>query len=340
MKSTLPPAYAPVSTFRSAGDAHRTTSEQHILGVVRFTDEWAGPRLRDGHPEVGLHLAGSARDGFAEVWTSQRPVTGGEFDNITYGHDGEYVFCATHIPETADYPTATETAYSALLELLTSLGYPQIFRIWHYMSDINADSPRGMEVYREFCVGRAKVLERHGMSHDMPAATVIGAHGGGVFLYLLACRGGTQVNIENPRQVPAYHYPSKYGPKSPNFARATYFAPDGPGRIYVSGTAAILGHQTMHHGDVEQQCRLALGNIAQVIGTGTLSAYDLEPGHGLADLDQIKVYVRRSEDMARVRRICREYFAPTADIVFLNADICRSDLLVEIEGVVARAGSF
>ena len=97
---------------------------------------------------------------------------------------------------------------------------------------------------------------------------MIGAHGGGIFLYLLACRGGTQVNIENPRQVPAYHYPSKYGPKSPNFARATYFAPDGPGRIFVSGTAAILGHQTMHHGDVEQQCRLALGNIAQVIGTG------------------------------------------------------------------------
>ena len=110
MKSTLLPAYAPVSTFRSPGDAHRTTPEQHTLGVVTFTDGWARPRLRDGHPEVGLHLAGSSGDGFAEVWISPRPVTGGEFGDITYGHDGEYVFCATHIPETADYPTATETA--------------------------------------------------------------------------------------------------------------------------------------------------------------------------------------------------------------------------------------
>ncbi|MDQ0940760.1 3-deoxy-7-phosphoheptulonate synthase [Streptomyces sp. V1I1] len=181
------------------------------------------------------------------------------------------------------------------------------------------------------------MLERYGITGDMPAATVIGSHGGGIVLYFLASRTGTQVNIDNPRQVPPYHYPSRYGPKAPNFARATYLAQDSGGeQIYVSGTAGILGHRTMHADDVESQCRLALENVAHVIGARNLSVHDIEPGSTLDDLRNIKVYVRRQADIARVQRICREAFSPSADMVFLHADICRSDLLVELEGIVAR----
>ncbi len=44
--------------------------------------------------------------------------------------------------------------------------------------------------------------------------------------------------------------------------------------------------------------------------------------------------MRHRRDIATVREICTQAFDPAADIAFLNVDICRSDLLVEIEGVV------
>jgi hypothetical protein len=46
------------------------------------------------------------------------------------------------------------------------------------------------------------------------------------------------------------------------------------------------------------------------------------------------VYVRTRQDLPVVREICAKAFSPAADIAFLNVDLCRSDLLVEIEGIV------
>ncbi|HET6503440.1 MAG TPA: FkbO/Hyg5 family chorismatase [Amycolatopsis sp.] len=329
--------HAPVSVFREIKDANRVTPGRHILGVVNFTTDCLAPTIDDGHPSASVHITGSAEEAFAEVWTSERPVTAGSRGSLVYAEDGEFLFCAAHIPESAEYVDATEAVYTAALALVEDLGYRGIFRIWHYISRLNQTNPSGLEVYREFCIGRARVLERYGITGDMPAATAIGSHGGGIVIYFLAARGATQVNIDNPRQVSPYYYPNRYSPKSPNFARVTYLRPDGGAeQFYVSGTAGILGHRTMHLGDVEQQCRLALANIAHVVGAANLSGYDIEPGNTLKDLDNIKVYVRRRADIDKVQRICREEFAESADVVFLNADICRSDLLVEVEGIVAR----
>ncbi|MFD0649055.1 hypothetical protein ACFQ2Y_10805 [Streptomyces malaysiensis subsp. malaysiensis] len=138
--------------------------------------------------------------------------------------------------------------------------------------------------------------------------------------------------------MPAYHYPKRYGPRAPRFARATYLpsraADGGGGQVFVSGTASVLGHETAHEGDLVKQCRLALENIELVISGGNLAAHGISAGHGLMALRNIKVYVRRAEDVPAVREICREAFSPDADIVYLTVDVCRSDLLVEIEGVV------
>ncbi|MFC9398353.1 FkbO/Hyg5 family chorismatase [Streptomyces sp. NPDC057027] len=328
---------APTPSFRSLKDDDLTTPGRHVLGRVDFTHEPFSPTLEAGHPAVGIQAAQSVEEGFAEVWTSDRPVETGRSGELSYAVDGEFLFCTARIPESDDYVDATEAVYTEAVELTRSLGYPQLYRIWHYISRINEENASGLEVYREFCVGRARALERYGMADSMPAATVIGVHGGGIVLYLLACREGTQVNIDNPRQVPPYHYPNRYGPKAPNFARATYLAQDGGGeQLYVSGTAGILGHRTMHADDVEAQCRLALDNIAHVIGGRNLSVHGIGPGCTLDDLRGVKVYVRHRSDIARVEEICREALSPAADIVFLNADVCRADLLVELEGIVVR----
>jgi chorismatase len=172
------------------------------------------------------------------------------------------------------YAKATRDAYLAALDLLASSGFGGgMFRMWNFIGGINEDNCEGLEIYRDFCRGRAEAFEERALDTQVPAATGVGSLGDGIAFYLLACRPGRNTGVENPLQTPAYHYPSRYGPKSPRFARATHLRSAGPhhpkGWIYVSGTAAILGHKSVHVGDVEAQCRVTLDNIARLIGPGT-----------------------------------------------------------------------
>jgi chorismatase len=51
---------------------------------------------------------------------------------------------------------------------------------------------------------------------------------------------------------------------------------------------------------------------------------------------QVRVYVREQADMPVVQRMCRDAFPAASEITFLNVDLCRRELLVEIEGIAAR----
>jgi chorismatase len=210
-----------------------------------------------------------------------------------------------------------ERLYTDLFALTEATGYREVFRVWQYIEDVNGANADGVEVYQDFCVGRARAFDRHGGPPAMPAATGVGAHGGGISVHLLAGREPVR-HLENPRQVPAYHYPRRYGPKSPSFARATRRGDE----LHLSGTAAIVGHRTVFPGDVAGQCREALRNVEALLDA---------PGD-LAGLDRIKVYVRRAEDVEEVRRQCLRAFPATAGVAFFVVDLCRADLLVEIEG--------
>jgi enamine deaminase RidA (YjgF/YER057c/UK114 family) len=74
------------------------------------------------------------------------------------------------------------------------------------------------------------------------------------------------VPLENPRQVSAYNYPADYGPRSPTFSRGALGYLPGQEILFISGTASIVGHQTVHPGDVAGQCRECIANIAAVLG--------------------------------------------------------------------------
>jgi chorismate lyase / 3-hydroxybenzoate synthase len=317
---------------------------RNALGVVNYGARCLDPAIRAGVPVLDLRMVRTPGDGFAEVWTTGRPTKSGEHRGIVYAHDSEYMFCAGRIAPAATYAEPTRNAYLTAFELLASSGYRGVFRMWNFIGRINEDNAGGTETYRDFCRGRAEAFESRAIeTAQIPAATGVGSLGDGIAFYLLAASRGRNTGIENPRQTPAYHYPSRYGPKSPRFARATHLRPAGvhrtEGRIYLSGTAGILGHESVHAGDVEAQCQVTLDNIARLIGPGNLARYGLERSRDLADLQKIKVYVRRHADVAAVRAMCEKAFSPTAEVAYLNVDLCRSELLVEIEGIAATAGA-
>jgi chorismatase len=163
--------------------------------------------------------------------------------------------------------------------------------------------------------------------------------GGDICVVFLASREAACRPIENPRQVPAYQYPPKYGPRPPSFARATYLHRADGGAIYVSGTAAVVGHLSIHRGDAERQCRATCENLEKLLAVENLERHGVAVGARARDLSTIRVYVRRPEDVPVVKRVCDEAFGRLRRVAYLRADVCRAELLIEIEGVVARGRS-
>lgn len=330
------PVMAPYCSFEKLGSAD-LDGDETLLGVIEHGTGHAEVSLADGHPRAAVHTTTGEDESFAEAWRAEGPKESGRHGGVAWARTPDYLFGVARVPEAGRYTAGTAAAYADIFDLTATLGYPSLVRTWNYLSGINSANADGLEVYRDFCVGRAEALDACGIDPaSMPAATGVGAHGGGITCYFLAARGGDRINVENPAVLTAHRYPARYGPRPPIFARATWLAPPGPGdgRLFVSATGGILGHETVHRGDVAGQCEVALANISRVISAGNLGRHGLSRHHTLADLDHLKVYVRHREDIPAVRRICADRLARAATVAILNTDIARSDLLVEIEGVV------
>jgi len=279
----------------------------------------------------------SSEEALCEIWHSNEPLRSGQLGAIRYRQSETLLFGCMSLDEMAvdvsrkagsPLQSVTETAYQSLFALLEAQGYTSLLRVWNYFSGINAESHH-IERYRQFNIGRQEAFLAHGRSviDGVPAACALGTAAGGLNIAFLATRSKV-TGIENPRQVSAYHYPDQYGPRTPTFARAGLANLGGRDVLFISGTASIVGHQTLHHGDVAAQTRECLQNIAAVVDEANRQA-----PHADFQLDRFvfKVYVRNPENLAQVRREMADYFDKPVSAVFLQADICRADLLVEIE---------
>lgn len=202
-----------------------------------------------------------------------------------------------------------------------------------YVNRINAAEPDGLERYRHFNAGRQQAfIDACRSAFDgTPAACALGTAQGPLRVFFLAGPRAPIV-IENPRQISAYHYPTSYGPRSPTFSRAALVeAGGGRQALFISGTASIVGHATMHVGDVRRQSEETLTNLAAVREVAASRA-----GAEFAASELIyTVYVRHRDDLATVREVFEQHVgsrsAAAHNAVYLLADICRAELLVEIE---------
>lgn len=229
----------------------------------------------------------------------------------------------------ADAAVAAEVLYRRLIRILgeSTFGYP--LRLWNYFPAIN-DGEDDLERYRRFCVGRGKALEAAGLNDaSMCAATAIGSEQ--PVMQLVALAGVSPgISIENPRQLSAWNYPRRYGPRQPAFARATGIELDnGRTGLLVSGTASVIGHATAHPGDTLAQTDEAASNLDALLvhASGVLNRPELARfnSNSLA-----RVYVRHAEDWPAIEQRLRLRW-PSIRLCGLRGDICRRDLLVEIE---------
>lgn len=289
-----------------------------------------------------------AGNSICEVWHGSGQLTQGRHGAIHYRHDDDVLFGVIVLPEPiagagkTPLQQATELAYHQVFTLLDTLRYPYLFRVWNYIADINTHS-FGLERYHQFNLGRQDAFLAHGREvvGNVPAACALGfgqkdSGQGPLTIAFLAGRVAPQ-NIENPRQISAYQYPQQYGPRSPTFSRASLVRlGQKKGQddvLFVSGTASIVGHATLHPTDVVAQTRETMANIKAVLAEANrLSG---QPSFDLASL-YYKVYVRHPADLAPIRAELERIVGSAPNAIYLQADVCRQDLLLEIEATAGH----
>ncbi|MDQ8023427.1 MAG: hypothetical protein REI94_16435 [Moraxellaceae bacterium] len=225
----------------------------------------------------------------------------------------------------------------------------QIVRTWFYVGNITSADAHATSAqrYQELNRSRTDFFQGIDFLTDYtpasisravyPASTAIGMAGQDIRLSTLALltkRDDVRtVPLENPRQVAAFDYAKHYSPQSPKFSRAMAVAYGDKASIYISGTASITASETQHIGNAALQTEETLDNITALISAENLTRHGL-PGFsaGLGNLGIVRAYVKHAADYPAVRAVCEKRLGEIP-VIYTIGDVCRDDLLVELEGI-------
>lgn len=327
--STIGVSMVPVADLVSHIDQPGLDGISHILGVVTYTQAQSIRATAD-FPVQNVELQSLQGEPLVEVWHSKEAPEHGATGYIRYSKNSALMFAGLELECGPDLQKQTESIYKEILSFVRDSGYPHLLRVWNHFPSIN-DFDNTTERYQLFCVGRHNAFKAHFGTEfqlQLPAASAIGTQGRKYSVHFIAAtKPGTY--LENPRQVSAYRYPEQYGSCSPSFARATLVSHGDENKLILSGTASIVGHQTLHSGEPEKQLEETLRNIDALIHHDLVLARQQHA----ARFNNVKVYIRHPDDLPKVKAQVVEYFGDQVPILYLHGDICRSDLLLEIEGI-------
>ena len=221
-------------------------------------------------------------------------------------------------------------------------------RFWNFLPDIHARmeqaelgrAENGLDRYMVFNAGRFAAFQQWfgaaaAFDRRVPTASAVGVDAGcwrTITIHALAaCEGGAPV--ENPRQIPAYSYSRRYGPLPPCFARATRIDSGAGARLLIGGTASIVGEESQHERDARRQTIETIENLARLVAHARHVA-GLDPlDDPLTAVTDLRVYIVRDADAAIVCEELAARLPATARLEPARANLCRRELLVEIEGV-------
>lgn len=222
-----------------------------------------------------------------------------------------------------------EQAFQRLEETLRETGFPldSILRQWNYMEGITAFAGTDQH-YQAFNNVRSAHYRKTQWPTGYPAATGIGTHFGGVSIAvdaaLLTASDAYVTPIDNRLQVAAHAYSGEVlevanqRKSTPKFERAKCLICGKERLIYVSGTAAIRGEESLKQAGLARQLEVTMENIKELIGS--------------APLVYLRVYLKNPADYAEAACLLAKY-ALAIPITFMWTDVCREELLIEIEGL-------
>ncbi len=237
-----------------------------------------------------------------------------------------------------DYRDVVRACYLSVCSVIAEENSHAI-RFWNYVPGISRIHSTGLSGYEIFNGGRFEAFKQfYGelTSEKTTVATAVGAADEHLTLHILSSSEPAQP-IANPRQTAPHHYSERYGPLPPVFARACGLSPAQRNLLersaLVSGTASIVGEETRHTGNLARQLgeiRLNLASLSDALADKQASTEQ----EALERYSDLRVYIPDEKDDAGISSWLRDVFPHISCPELVRADLCRSDLQVEIEGTI------
>ena len=304
----------------------------HVLGIVGFgRPDTAADKIDSPFARVDMPVLSA--DSAFEVWTHSAQVRRADNADMSSTRTDDILYGSFNVEQLAaeTIESLTFRAYSKLFDFIDREKCPNLLRIWHYFPNINV-SENGRERYHGFNVGRHEAFTAKARvigKESVPAACALGSRSGPMVIYFLAGKK-PGIPVENPRQISAYQYPKEYGPRSPTFSRAMLVGEGPSQKLFISGTASILGHESQHEGDARAQAHETVENIRALLEEARCAGF--EP----SDAERrwfLKIYLNDPRFLPLLRTQVLAEFGTAHQAIYLQADVCRADLLLEIEAV-------
>jgi hypothetical protein len=286
----------------------------------------------------------------AFVATGSCNITGKSFNSIPYiifeSEAGKEIWSGgiSSYLYPADTRRAAEKAFDLMLAILDNeqMSLNNVVRQWNYIGDI-LTVREGYQNYQIFNEVRSEYYHSYRNIKGYPAATGVGTKHGGVILDFRALKphGSVMIKpVENPNQINAYNYEQQVlkgvadkgrtVKHPPQFERGLLLANNQDSTLFISGTASIIGQVTIGIDDIEKQTIITIENIMKLSDPVRLGKLVAKPIPYRGKYSLLRVYIKRQSDFNLVRQICDSYF-PEIPAIYIEADICRDDLLIEIE---------
>ena len=341
----------PVTTRLAAADLIKMQTPPDRRLEISYSDDFSPPSdahnlllgfhfgsklSRETHPAIiNLQLRPLNRDQLFEGWWYKGEVTHTSTGLVNIAECDDYTVALVQ-REAVKADAAREQAreaYFHLLEAVAATRHTNLVKVWNYFGDINSGDD-DQEKYRQFSIGRAEAFSDANLREEnMPTGTAIGtANGSGLSLIALASNNSF-LPAENPRQVSAFHYPRQYGPRSPKFSRGGLVTSKDHKLVLISGTAAVVGHESNYPYDTKLQLNETFKNLEFLCAS--ISNLDQEISQfELDDKSVLRVYLKDPGDFDLVaEKIYKKFNGTNRNVAFLHGTICRKELTVEIDGV-------
>lgn len=226
-----------------------------------------------------------------------------------------------------------------------SFDYSEIVRQWNYIENIiHCDTANDSYIqnYQIFNDLRSLFYEKSNFKNGYPSATGIGTLYGGCTIEAIALKEKKTNSVKpvtNSMQIDAHSYSSNLlvgsaivevlKVSTPKFERGKFMQFDAEGFLFISGTASIIGEKTVFPNDVSKQTITTIQNIDNLISMNNLNKNHIN-SFSQPRLLNYRVYLKNEKDYSIVKSLCDDYFGKGTGFI-VKADICRDNLLVEIE---------
>ena len=358
IRKTITPGLQVIELQRAAGTEYFITAIPHGDESAHAVFQKAAQAVRQNHAQIISQEIFGIADSDGTAGNGWRQAFQGIQGPVTWLEDGHKVpLCGTHVWAIADaqvnriesvgkvigswfadpwakycrlggilpgnnFASRNDQALHVMSKLQDALhsanmNYQQVFRTWFYNDNI-------LQWYDDFNLVRNDVYQKWGIFERLvPASTGVGGRnttGAAIVGGLLAVQPTSDhcrvQAVVSPLQKPALDYGS-------SFSRAVELVLPDHRRIFVSGTASIDPEgDTVHIGDPKAQVQLTMEVVFAILQSRNMD---------WADVTRALAYFKHAQDAPLFAQYRNDNQIPDFPVVITENDICRDDLLFELE---------